>query len=525
MKKRGGFFSSFVFGWIGLLFSSASVAASSSSAQLKTFAFRLPGEPETLDWNLAHTPIETYLLMNLMEGLVEIDSQLRVVPSLAESWTISPDGRTYTFKLKPGVKWSDGVPLRAEHFVYSWKRLLSPTTAAPYAYFLFDVEGAETFHKGLTQDFSKVGVQALDPLTLQVRLVRRLAHWIYVPSFWVTFPLREDIVRKHGSAWPKPGRMVTVGPFSLSSHDFDSKVTLQANPYYHGRRGNVEQVIGRIVGDDSTALSLYEAGKLDFLTDISILDLKNLSGRADLKSFPYLKTGYLGFATDKYPVSDARVRRAIAMAIDRSRIGEILHGGQQAASSFAPPKMLAYDPKAGFAYDPVRAKQELKAAGLDPSRPLKLELLIPNWDKQRTMAQYIQAQLMTNLGIQVTIQAFDNKMFRAQQDLRAFPFFSGSWSADFPDPDNFFSVFLSTSGNNRTGWKNEKYDQAVLTARGGDAKSRKKSYAEAQRLLLEQDVVIIPLYYEPNMALVRSRVRGIELNPMNSLLLRKVNVE
>jgi oligopeptide transport system substrate-binding protein len=498
-------------------------AIASAPANARTFTLRLQNEPATLDWNRAHTMVETYLLMNLMEGLVTFDENLKVIPALAKSWTKSPDGRVYTFKLRSDVKWSDGVLLKAQDFVFSWRRLLSPLTAASYAYFLFDVEGAEDFSKGKIKDFSAVGIKALDDFTLQVKLLRPVAHWIYVPTFWVTFPLRQDIVEKFGESWTKPGRMVTVGPFTQYIHDIDSKIVLKRNPLYYEKRGNIEEVVALIVKDDSTALTLYESGKFDFLTDISAMDLKRLSSNQELKAFPYFKTGYMGFSINKFPVSNSKVRRAIAMAIDKKKIREILHGGQLAADSFIPPKMLAYAEGAGLPFDPVKAKAELQSAGLSGS--LDLDLVVPNSDRALTIAQFIQAQLKSNLGINVSINTFDHKTFRAQLDLHVFPIFLLSWSADFPDPDNFLSLFLGGAGNNRTTWTNQAYDAGVLKARNmSDPKQRKKVYVEVQKILLQDDAVIVPLYYEPNMALVRSRVKGLELNPLNYLLLRKVNI-
>ena len=516
----------FAFATLAIAFALSSPCNSSAApGEPKTFSFRIPGEPETLDWNKAHTMVETYLLMNLMEGLLTFDSNFKVAPALAQSWKVSEDGRTYTFIIKPGVKWSDGVPLKAQDFVYSWKRLLSPVTAASYAYFLFDIEGAEWFNKGTLKDFSAVGIKALDELTFQVKLARPVAHWIYVPTFWVTFPLREDVVEKYGTAsWATPGRMVSLGPYILTSHDHDSKIIMKANPNYHGQRGNIDQVVGLIVNDDTAAMNLYETGKLDFLTDISTIDLKRLSGRSDLKAFPYLKTGYLGFEVNKYPLSSVHVRKAVAMAIDKSKLASFLHGGQIPAGSFVPPQMMAHNKKMGLPFDPSAAKAELKRAGIDPARSTKIELLVPNWDKQVTLAQFIQGQLKKNLGLQVEIQAFDHKTFRAQLDVHAYPLFEASWSADFPDPDNFLSVFLSNSGNNRTGWKSADFDELVLTSRNLGQKARERNYMEAQQLLVEKEAVILPLYYEPNMAMVRPRVRGLELNPLNYLLLRKVTL-
>lgn len=501
------------------------IHAETKASSAKTFSFRLMGEPETLDWNRAYTTMETYLLMNLMEGLVDIDQNLKINPALAERWTISDDQKTYTFYLRKDVKWSDGVSLKASDFVTSWKRLLSPKTAASYAYMMYDIEGAEDFSKGKKTDFNQVGVKALDALTLQVKLKRPVASWIYIPSFWVTFPLRADILEKFGESWAKAGRMVTLGPFTLVSYEFDAKVILKANPLYYGKKGNVEEVIAYIVRDASSAMSLFEAGKLDFFPDISSVDLKKLDGRKDLKSFPYLKTGYLGFLTTKFPLSNPHFRRAIAMAMDTKQIGGILHGGQKPAHSFVPPPLLGYSEKIGLPFNVEKAKSELKASGFDATRGPEIELLLPNWDKTITIGEFIQNELKKNLGLKVKLRPFDHKTFRAQLDLHEFGMFMGSWSADYPDPDNFMSIFLSDAGNNRTLWKNALYDQKVLDARGmRDSKTREKNYFAAQKFLLEEDSVIAPLYYEPNIVLLRDRVKGLEINPLNLLNLRKVNL-
>lgn len=510
-----------------LLFLSWMICASALGAAEKNFTFRLQGEPETLDWNRAHTPIETHLMVNLMEGLVSVDSTLKPQPALAKSWKISQDRKTYTFELRKNLKWSDGTPLTAQDFVTSWQRLLQPQTAAAYAYFLFDISGAEDFNRGKITDFSHVGIRALNALTLEVRLRTPIAHWIYIPSYWVTFPLRKDLLEKYGDYWTQPGKMVTCGPYVLSSYQLNAKIVLKPNPHYYAKPSQLDSVIGLIVADDNTALQLYQTGKLDFLTDFPVLDGKGMKSNPNFHAFPYLKTAYLGFglagSLKNNPMQNLHLRRAIAMGINRAPLGDLLQGGQTPGSSFVPPPMKGYAPNLGLAFNPEQAKAELKLSGISLTQPL--ELLLLNWEKSITVGQYLQQQLKTNLGIALTLTPFDNKTYRAQLDLHRYPLFLASWSADYPDADNFMSIFMSDSGNNRPGWHHPQYDERVLAARHrSPSPLRDQSYLALQKLLLEQEAVIVPLYYEPNIALVNPRVHGLKLNPLNYLDLRGVEL-
>jgi oligopeptide transport system substrate-binding protein len=506
-------------------FSAADVGASNAAPSGRKFSFRMRGEPETLDWNKAHTIVEADLLNNLMEGLVTFDSSMRVIPALAQSWTLSSDRRTYTFKLRPGVRWSDGVVLKAKDFVYSWKRLLSPLTAADYAYFLYDIDGAEAFSTGKQLDFSQVGIRAIDDLTLEVRLNGPNSHWIYIPAFWVTFPLRQDVVESYGGGWETPGRMVSLGPYYLESHDVDSKYVLRSSSSYYGIRGNVDQITGVIIKDDAAALSQYEAGQLDFLSEFSSIDLKRLRGRKDFRVFPQLKTGFLGFVTQKYPFNNPHLRRAIAMAIDKNKIKDVLFGGEQPATSFVPPNMLGYSKSIGLPFNPLQARVELSLSGFNARETATIQYLLPNWDRRLAVAQLVQRELKNNLGLQITLQPLDNQGYRSQLDLKVSPIFDFTWTADYPDPDNFLSIFLGSSGNNNTGWKNNRFDQLIAQARRSqDLRERELLYFALQKVLLQDEAVIVPLCYEPNLALVAPRVKTFELNSLGYLYLRRLNV-
>lgn len=480
-------------------------------------------EPETLDWNRANSTIETHILLNLMEGLVEMDQDLKPVPALAESWEISEDGRTYTFKLRQNIKWSDGVPLKAADFVYSWKRLLSPSTGAPYASFLFDIEGAEWFYKGTVRDFKAVGIKAIDDRTFQVKLTRPVAHWIFIPTFWVTFPLREDIVSKYGNSWDRPGKMVSLGPYLLAGHEKDSRVILKENPTYYRSKGNISDVQFILVKDDMTALRLFDSGKLDFVNRLPGLELRKMKDRKELKYVDYLRVFYIGFIVSKFPATDPHVRRAIAMAIDLSKIPQVMMGKQQSATSYVPPGIMGHSKKLGLKFDPEAARQELKLSGLDVAN-IKMDFLISSDASHVQFGEFVQSELRKNLGLNVRLQTVETRNLRTNISLKATPMYFRLWAADFPDPDNFLWLFTSNNSNNLTTLKNEKYDEMIVTARHSTDKSRReKIYLDAQKLLQEELAAVIPVYYDPNVFLLRTAIKGLELNPINYLFLRKAN--
>ncbi|MCM0607054.1 MAG: peptide ABC transporter substrate-binding protein [Xanthomonadaceae bacterium] len=508
------------FSILALILSFNSVFAEHSA---KKFSFRLSGEPETLDWNLAHTSVETHLMMNMMDGLVTLDNKLNVKPMLATEWAISSDQKVYTFTLRKNVKWSDGVELKASHFVDGWKRLLSRETGASYSYLLFDLVGAQEYFEGKISDFTKVGVKALGAYKLQVTLKNPVPYWITIPSFWVTFPIRSDLIKKYGKKWTKPGNLVTLGILVLEKYEIDHKLDFKTNPYYWNLKTNVEEWSGIIIKDENTAVSLYQSGRLDFVNDLPILSLKNNQNNPELKEFAYLKTVYLGFAVTRPEVANAGLRRAIAMAIDKSKFAEILYGRQKPASSFVPPPLFASGSNLGLPFSIERAKNELKKIG---TLPKNIELLIPNVDKNMMVAQYIQGELKKNLGLEIAIQTYDYKTYRKHMESQSESMFMASWGADYPDPDNFLSVFLSQSGNNRTLFKDDPYDSWVIQARSiSNQKKREELYEIAQKRMLQDYAPIIPLYYEPNLVYVKPSIEGLLMDPMNNLDLRQVKVK
>jgi oligopeptide transport system substrate-binding protein len=503
--------------------------AHSDAPPERLIRFRLHGEPTTLDWNIAHTPYEIYLLMNLMEGLVRLPANLKPAPALAESWKVLEEGKKYVFKLKPGVKWSDGVPLKAQHFVDSWRRLLTPSTAAPYAYFLFDVVGAADFHAGRLTDFAQVGVKAIDDATLEVRLKHAVSHWIQLPSFWLCFPIRSDLIQKHGVGWERPGKLVTLGPFVLSQYDEGKSYTLVANPLYHGGAPQVDRLVGEIIEKPEEALEKFKQGKLEVVTQLGAAAFAaeaDASLSRNLRKDRYLRTLYLGMSTARFPMQKLELRRAIAAAIPRSEfLKEELMGGQ-AATSFVPPGLVGHDPQGGMPFNLDQARRDLRKSGLSLTTMPELELMTVDHPTSVELAKWVAARLRTHLGLRVRVNELPLKAFMVRRELQSAELFISSWAADFPDADNFLTVFQSTSGNNHSGWKSKEYDAELESGRKAKKDSeRAAAYLRAQKRLQVDEVVMVPLYYDVNESLIAESVQGVEITPLNQVFFRKAKVQ
>jgi oligopeptide transport system substrate-binding protein len=503
---------------VGLL-----VSLGSSTAQAATFKFRLLAEPTTLDWQQASTSVETPIMMNLMEGLTEVDTNLKPQPCLAEKITVSKDQKTYTFTLRKNVKWSDGTPLKAQDFVESWKRLLTPAFAAPYAYLLYDIVGAEEFNKKQSTDFSKVSIVAKDDSTFAVTLKKPVAYFTYLTGFWPTFPIRKDLIDKDGTTWTKPGKLVTIGAYMLESYQTATKLVFKANPHYWRKIGNVTEAVAQIIKDSATSINVFRSGGVQMMQDFSPDDLKLARPMAEFKTYPYLKTHYLAFRVKNSIADNLNFRQAVAHAIDRKPIPSILNGSQRIASTFIPPKVVGFDSKLGIQFDVKLAKEYLAKSGVDVSKPI--EFVARNSERPRIMTQYIQSELKKNLGLNVQIQLFDYKVFRSSITTQNIPLMLMVWAGDYPDGDSFLSLFETGTGNNLTHFSDPKFDENMHKAREDwNTLNRDKLYKEAQDIVQVRDAAILPLYYEENEALVAKSVHGFSINPIGYFFIKDLQM-
>jgi len=490
------------------------------------FRVNLATEPPSLDWSLATDHVSFNVITNLMVGLTEFDKKLKPAPVIAKSWDILEGGRKYVFHLRDDVQWSDGQKVRAQDFEYSWKRLLDPKTASQYAYILFDIENAQEYNEGKLTDASTVGVQAQGDLTLVVRLRQPASYFLTLTTFEVTFPQRQDIVEKFPSSWTEPANIVTNGPFLLSSWRHEDAIELRANPNFFRGKPPMEKVTMFMINEKTTALAMYEQGQPDFMDDESVptLEKKRLSSQRGFKRVPQLRGEFYGFATDRKPFDDPRVRMAFAMAIDRNVFPQLLQGAEKPASSWIPPGMLAHNERIGVSFNPPEARRILREAGYPDGKGFPRVVLGYNTREDRKLvAEAIQGMWQRNLGVVVTLENQEYKVYLQKLQNDPFPVFRDGWGADYPDPDNFMKLFTSTSGNNHTRWKNPRYDRLLeQAARELDSKKRVRLYDEAQKILCETELPIVPLYWTTETTLLNPRFTGLELNSMARIDLRNV---
>ena len=503
------------------------ILACSSQEEEPRQVFRMPisNEPPTLDWTLATDSVSFDILTNIMEGLTQYNSNMEPVPAIAERWEVSDNGKVITYFLRDDVLWTDGQPVKASDFEYSWKRLLNPATAAQYAYFLFDIENAFEYNSGKITDPSKVGVSAKSKLVLEVKLKKPVVYFPSITTFMVTFPQRRDIVEKFKDNWTDPDKIVTNGPFKLSKWKHEYKLELTANNKFYGGRPLLDLIVAYVVKEKTTALTLYETGELE-MVELPPVAIPHFKKHKEYDSLPQLRGYYYGINVTKPPFNKPLVRKAFAHSINRSRFPRLLKGGEIPSSSWIPKGMFGYNPNIGAKFDPVVAKTLLADAGYPNGKGFpKISAMYNTNDTNRLIGEFLQAQWKEHLNVDVQLESQEWKVFLNRLQVDPPQIFRLGWGADFPDPDNFMNLFISTSGNNRLRWANSRYDELVaIGATLKNSDERQHLYDEAQRILTEIDVAMIPLFVSTQNLLIKPYVKGFQLNSMELMYLKKISL-
>lgn len=473
-----------------------------------------------LDPQIVTGTAEAHVMGALFEGLVTEDPvDLHPVPGVAERWDISPDGLVYTFHLRADAKWSNGEPVTASDFVESYRRMLTASLAADYANLLYILQGAEAYHKGAQKDFSQVGVTALDPRTLRLTLDHALPHFLAMLTQMSWMPVPVATIAKHGDAyrrgnsWTRPGRIVTNGAFTLKDWKTNEVIVVTKSPnYWDAKKVRLNEVRFYPIDSVDVEERAFRAGQLhvtDFVPVGKVASYRRDSANL-IRLDPYLGTYFYRLNINRPPLGDARIRRALAMAVDRQAIvDKVLHGGQAPAHFLTPPNTNGYTPTARIPTDFAAARELLKSAGYEGGRGLPpIELLYNTSENHRIIAEAIQEMWRRELGAQVTLINQELKVTQASRRSGQFQILRGDWIGDYIDPATFLEVFRSDSGNNYTGWSNPDYDAALFTAaRTADPAARNALFQKAEAILLN-DAPIIPIYHYTHIFLLQPSVKG-----------------
>lgn len=478
-------------------------------------------EPKTLDPHLATGVPESDILRALFEGLVSQhpDNDLLAEPGVAESWEHNADFTRWTFILREDALWSNGQPVTAGDFVYSWKRILSPELGSEYAEMLYVLANAEAFHQGRIADFGQVGVKARGARTLDVVLKGSTPHFPAMLKHSSFYPVNPAAVETHGgmtdrqSRWSTLENFVGNGPFKLSvwvtnqiiraerSETYWDRATVRLNAIHFFPIDNVPSEETSFMGGRLHVTSTLSPDKISYFR-------KN---RPDvLKIDPYLGTYFYRLNVTRKPLDDVRVREALNLAIDRELlVSRVTQGGQAPTTGYVPQGMAGYDAPKVLRFDPERARKLLAEAGFPGGKgfPAK-EILINTSESHRKIAEAIQAMWRENLGIRVGIYNQEWKVYLDSQSKLDFDISRSGWIADYAHPLTFLDMFTTGNGNNDTGWGNPEYDRLIRQAQSAESEEARADLMRKAEAVLLRDLPIIPIYWYTKINLRDNRVQG-----------------
>ena len=492
-------------------------------------------EPASLDPHIATGVPEHHIMSSVMEGLVLKDRRsLEPRPGVAESWTISDDGRVYTFKLRDDARWSNGDPHIANDYVWSWWRALQPALGNQYAYMLFPIKNAKRYYDRETEDFGDVGVKALDKRTLQVTLTNPTPYFLQLLDHYSLFPVHQATIEKFGNAdqrgtrWSYEGNLVSNGPFKLDEWKINRHITVTRNLHYWDNDNvALNGIVFKPVENTVTEERMFRAGQLHVTSSVPAdkISTYRKSNSTELKIAPYLGTYFYRLNIKTPQLQDRRVRRALGMAIDREKLVEnITKGGQIPAYTMTPPGTMGYYPKSTLAFDPEGAKNLLSEAGYPNGEGFPaIEILYNTNEGHRKIAVALQEMWKEYLNIDIKLLNQEWKVYLATESAGDYQISRGGWIGDYVDPNNFLDMFLCGGGNNRTGWCNKEYDRLILEVAPSQSshEERLAVFQQAETMLLN-DMPIIPVYTYTSLKLVDLSVGNLDGNIMNQAMYKDI---
>jgi len=492
-----------------------------------TFRYVNGPEPRTIDPALLTDSYGAYIAQNIFEGLVVWNSSGdNVEPGIAQSWSVSADGLSWTFELRAEARWSNGEKVTAADFVNSWRRVLNPDTNSDYASLLFPIRGARDLYSGNLADPSKVGIRAEGDRVLVVELERPEPDFLFLAATAVYLPVNARSLKRSGWEWTRPGNIVCNGPFLLTQWIPEDRFVLEANPYYWDRASvKLDEVIAYSAEDAERVLELWNTGSIDWsgpATDSLFGDnVRNLESFDDFHRTNFLGTWALLIRVDEEPLSNKHLRQALSLALDRDSIAASVGPGTEPAYSLVPKGLPGYEPS----FLPKRSVERAKRMWKEHNGPSSFEVAVDRRSLSHFAVQQVVDQWSEVLGVNVTLFEREWRLHTGALSEGAFQVGRWAWAGDYLAPDNFLSVFSSDSGLNNARYNNMGFDRLLdAAARAPDRNTRYSSLRDAEEVLLA-DLPVIPVFHLTSSYLLHDRVLGFEHNLLNYHPLKELNVQ
>ncbi|WP_066894344.1 peptide ABC transporter substrate-binding protein [Clostridium nigeriense] len=510
----------------------------------RNLIYNLGADPETIDPTLNTASDAGTIIENAFEGLMRLDENEKAVPGVAEKMDVSDDKLEYTFHLRKNAKWSDGEPVTAKDFEFSWVRALTKETAAEYSYQLYYIKNAEKFYNGQATR-EELGIEVVDDHTIKVTLEAPTAYFPELTAFTTYFPEREDIVTADPEGWAtNPETYVSNGPFKLVQWDLKDQLVFEKNKeYWNAKEIKLPGLVFKLVTDENTAYASLKSGEFDMVDTVPAAEIAAGKEEGLVTIYPNLATYMLVFNVGKQStlpedvkkvLSNVKVRKALAIAIDRKAITDnVTKSGQIPAYSFVP-KGILNDKGEDFAdreyYDANKAnieetKKLLAEAGYPNGEGLPtLEFMYNTEGAHKLVAQAIQ-QDWAKIGVNVELTNQEWKVFLNTRQQGGYEIARHGWSGDYVDPMTFLDLWVTGGGNNDAGYSNPEYDKLVNDAKKeADLEKRWDIMKKAEDMVMA-DMPIIPLYYYTKVKGAKPEVKGVRVSTLGHVFFDKAYIE
>ena len=531
MKMRNG-----VKAVLSFVLAAALFLAGTGAAAEKEIVFNLAVEPKTIDPVQNESVDGSDVIMNIFEGLVRVGPDAKPEAGSAEKWDVSEDGLTWTFHLRPGLRWSDGEPLTAGHFKHGFMRLINGENAAPYSYMGFFIRNAEAFFDGKAKA-EDVGINVLDDVTLQIVLEDKNPLILEYLSFGNFIPARPDVVDKDPRGWAAKDDFPCNGPFMISEWRHNSEMTLVKNPnYWEADKVRLDKIRMTMIVDSNTALAATKAGKIDFNKQLPPQMTPQLIQSGEAKLANTLGISFSVFNLKKPPFDNPKVRQAFNLAIDRTAMVEkVAQGGQKPAVAYIPYVIPGTGSDKDFRgeskdYLPVRADPEaakklLAEAGYPDGKGFPKVAYKYNLNPvNKAIAEALQAMWKQNLGIEVELSNEEWKVFIETRNQKNFQIARHAYLADFLDAGSLLELWVTDGPMNVANYSNPEYDACMKEARTEMDRSKRIGAMVRAEELLMKDAVTLPIYFYTTAYIQSDRLKGVFLTPFNWVLFHRAEV-